>query len=130
MANWAGSRANRSRRRDLPKAQIAAGAEAEYTFLLAWHFPNRTPERCGWSAPKGHEKHVIGNWYATRFSDAWAAAEYAAVNLALLELDPPLRPRPPRNHYPRRREGSRHGQPVHARLHHLFPHRRRRVPRL
>jgi non-lysosomal glucosylceramidase len=63
------------------KRKIAAGAEAEYTFLLSWHFPNRTPERCGWQAPKGHEKTVIGNWYSTRFPDAWSAAEYAAANL-------------------------------------------------
>lgn len=64
---------------------IPAGRSAEYTFLLAWHFPNRTPARCGWSAPKGLENTVIGNWYATRFPDAWAAAEYAAGNLNRLE---------------------------------------------
>ncbi len=63
------------------KRTIAAGAEAEFAFLLAWHFPNRTPERCGWTAPKGHEKDVIGNWYATRFADAWAVAEHAEANL-------------------------------------------------
>ena len=28
---------------------IAPGAHADYTFLLAWHFPNRTPRRCGWT---------------------------------------------------------------------------------
>jgi non-lysosomal glucosylceramidase len=67
------------------KRTIAPGAEAEYTFLLAWHFPNRTPERCGWQAPKGHEKDLIGNWYTTRFADAWAAAEYAASKLDVLE---------------------------------------------
>ncbi len=65
--------------------QIAAGAEREYTFLLAWHFPNRTPARCGWSAPKGDENTVIGNWYTTRFADAWEAASYAARNLERLE---------------------------------------------
>ncbi len=65
--------------------QIAAGAERDYTFLLAWHFPNRTPSRCGWDAPKGDENTVIGNWYATRFADAWAAASYAAQNLEPLE---------------------------------------------
>jgi non-lysosomal glucosylceramidase len=63
------------------KRKIAAGAEAEFAFVLAWHFPNRTPERCGWTAPKGHEKDVIGNWYATRFADAWAVAEHAAANV-------------------------------------------------
>ncbi|HET7212192.1 MAG TPA: GH116 family glycosyl-hydrolase [Terriglobia bacterium] len=65
--------------------EVPAGATAEFTFLLAWHFPNRTPKRCGWSAPKGHETDVIGNYYCTRFKDAWAVAEYAAKNLPHLE---------------------------------------------
>jgi non-lysosomal glucosylceramidase len=63
------------------KRKIPAGAEAEFAFLMAWRFPNRTPARCGWTAPKGHENDLIGNWYATRFSDAWAVAEHAAANL-------------------------------------------------
>jgi uncharacterized protein (DUF608 family) len=67
------------------KRTIAAGQSAEYEFLLAWHFPNRTPARCGWRAPKGEENTVIGNWYTTKFPDAWAAAEYAAQNLPTLE---------------------------------------------
>lgn len=65
--------------------QIAARGNSEFTFLLAWHFPNRTPEGCGWQAPKGSEKTVIGNHYCTRFSDAWAAAEATAAKLAALE---------------------------------------------
>jgi uncharacterized protein (DUF608 family) len=64
---------------------IPARGSAEYTFLLSWHFPNRTPKRCGWSAPKGHENDLIGNYYCTRFKDAWAVAEYAAENLPRLE---------------------------------------------
>ncbi|MDQ2898513.1 MAG: non-lysosomal glucosylceramidase [Acidobacteriota bacterium] len=64
---------------------IPARGRAEYAFLLAWHFPNRTPARCGWTAPKGEENTVIGNWYSTKFPDAWAAAEYTAANLARLE---------------------------------------------
>ncbi len=64
---------------------IPAGGSAEFTFLLAWHFPNRTPEWCGWDAPKGEEKTVIGNYYATRFKDAWEAAAYTATNLKSLE---------------------------------------------
>jgi non-lysosomal glucosylceramidase len=67
------------------KRKIAAGAEAEFAFVLAWHFPNRTPARCGWSAPRGHENDIIGNWYATKFVHAWAVAEYAAKNLDGLE---------------------------------------------
>lgn len=64
---------------------IPAGAEREYTFLLAWHFPNRTAKRSGWTAPKGHENDLIGNYYCTRFADAWKAAEYAAARLPDLE---------------------------------------------
>ena len=67
------------------KRELEPHAEAEYTFVVAWHFPNRTPKRCGWDAPKGHENDVIGNWYASRFPDAWAAAEYGAAHLAELE---------------------------------------------
>ena len=51
------------------KRTIAAGQSADYAFLLAWHFPNRTPARCGWHAPKGEENTIIGNWYATKFPD-------------------------------------------------------------
>lgn len=65
--------------------ELPPGGEGEYTFLLAWHFPNRTPARCGWSAPKGHENDLIGNHYCSRFADAWQAAEYTAQNLPRLE---------------------------------------------
>lgn len=64
---------------------LAAKASAEFTFVLAWHFPNRTPQRCGWRAPKGQEQTIIGNWYAKRFPDAWDAAAYLAANLDRLE---------------------------------------------
>jgi uncharacterized protein (DUF608 family) len=49
--------------------------------MLAWHFPNRTPAWSGWTAPKGHEHDIIGNYYCTRFDDAWSAAQYAAREL-------------------------------------------------
>ena len=68
------------------KHNIKPRQEAVCAFLLAWHFPNRTPERCGWTAPKGHEKTIIGNWYATRYTDAWAAASYATGVLEPLEV--------------------------------------------
>jgi non-lysosomal glucosylceramidase len=64
---------------------VTAGASATNEFLLAWHFPNRTPERCGWDAPPGDEHVVIGNWYTTRFHDAWDAAAYAVARLDGLE---------------------------------------------
>lgn len=64
---------------------IAPGQSASITFLLAWHFPNRTPDWCGWSAPPGKGKTIIGNYYATRFKDAWEAAQYTADHLPDLE---------------------------------------------
>jgi len=66
-------------------ATIGGAETGEFTFLLAWHFPNRTPEWCGWSAPAGKEKTLIGNFYSARFQDAWAAALYTAKNLEPLE---------------------------------------------
>jgi len=60
-------------------------ATATFTFILAWRFPNRTPERCGWYAPKGHGKDIIGNHYARRFSTSWFAAEHLAAHLKSLE---------------------------------------------
>ena len=65
--------------------EIAPGAHADFTFLLAWHFPNRTPAWCGWSAPAGDENTIIGNHYSQRFRDAWHAAEYAVSKLPSLE---------------------------------------------
>lgn len=65
--------------------QIAPGESRDFEFLLVWHFPNRTPARCGWDSPAGHGNTVIGNWYATRFADAWELAEYTQKNLPRLE---------------------------------------------
>lgn len=67
------------------RRELAPGQSGSFTFLLAWHFPNRTPEWCGWTAPPGREKTVIGNYYSTRFQNAWEAAEYAAKRLEPLE---------------------------------------------
>ena len=64
---------------------IAAGSSGTFTFVLAWRFPNRTPEWCGWDAPKGEGGTIIGNYYCTRFKSAWDAADYAATNLERLE---------------------------------------------
>jgi uncharacterized protein (DUF608 family) len=67
------------------RQRIPAGGTRSFRFLLAWHFPNRTPERCGWDAPKGKEKALLGNYYCTRFKDAWEVAEYVSDNLPQLE---------------------------------------------
>jgi uncharacterized protein (DUF608 family) len=65
---------------------IAARGQAAVTFLLAWHFPNRTPERCGWPAPESvPSSTVVGNAYSERFANAWEAARQAAEQLPQLE---------------------------------------------
>lgn len=65
---------------------VPARREAAVTFLLAWHFPNRTPERCGWPAPEGVPKTtVVGNAYTERFADAWDVSRQAADQLPQLE---------------------------------------------
>lgn len=50
------------------------------TFLLTWHFPNRVT----WTRKKT-EDDLIGNFYTTRYSDAWDAAEKTAPRLEELE---------------------------------------------
>jgi len=65
--------------------EIPAGASADFTFLITWRFPNRTPDRCGWASSPGEGGTRIGNHYCTRFDDAQQAAEYVAANLERLE---------------------------------------------
>lgn len=64
---------------------IPAGGEGTVTFLIAWHFPNRTPKRCGWAAVEGEENTIVGNHYTTRFSSAWEVARIATRELPSLE---------------------------------------------
>ena len=64
---------------------IAPGAYADFTFVISWRFPNRTPDRCGWDAAPGEDGALIGNYYCTRFADAWDAARYLAEHLDDLE---------------------------------------------
>ena len=64
---------------------IAVTETASFEFLLGWRFPNRTPDWCGWAAPAGEGKTVIGNAYAVRFTSAWDAVSYAAAHRADLE---------------------------------------------
>jgi len=64
---------------------VPAGGEAAVTFLLAWHFPNRTPKRCGWAAVEGEESTIVGNHYTRRFPNAWEVSRYVARELPSLE---------------------------------------------
>lgn len=52
--------------------EIPAGGSAEFTFLLAWHFPNRRGWTHRFQGPPdfGHSADVVGNHYAGRFADA------------------------------------------------------------
>jgi non-lysosomal glucosylceramidase len=67
------------------RQKIPGNSKRSFRFLLTWHFPNRTPERCGWRAPAGKEKTLLGNFYCTRFRDAWAVAEYVSAHMSELE---------------------------------------------
>ncbi len=71
---------------DTPMASLAVEVELpprgtkEVTFLLTWHFPNRQT----WT-PKGNEQDRIGNYYTTKYNNAWDVAEKVAPQLAKLE---------------------------------------------
>jgi uncharacterized protein (DUF608 family) len=69
---------------------VPAGATRSVTFLLAWHFPNRK----SWQAPGLNSPHsyddkdtILGNYYATRYTDAWDVATRTADELGRLEAD-------------------------------------------
>lgn len=55
---------------------LAPGAEAEATFVLAWHFPN--------FYARDHQNQRLGQYYATRFDSAAAVARYVAANFERL----------------------------------------------
>ncbi len=59
------------------QAGIAARGTRSFTFYLTWHFPNRF----AWSTT------VVGNYYATRYADAWDAAVKTHPRLAALEAE-------------------------------------------
>jgi uncharacterized protein (DUF608 family) len=58
---------------------LPAGGELEIPFLLTWHFPNRY----SWDVEPGKEtpEDWVGNYYCTRFHDAWQVAEETAPRL-------------------------------------------------
>ena len=61
---------------------IAPAADADFTFLITWHFPNRMSWDSG-ATPLNR----VGNAYTTQFTDAWAVAEHVAAELGNLERD-------------------------------------------
>jgi non-lysosomal glucosylceramidase len=74
---------NRTSEEKMPVASLAVettlvpGGTKEFTFLLTWHFPNRK----AWGTRR------VGNFYTTRFADAWDTAEKCAAGLTTLTDD-------------------------------------------
>jgi uncharacterized protein (DUF608 family) len=68
---------------------LEPGEEKVAAFLLAWHFPNRqnywVKEIFGYEADAGGP--ILGNYYATRFEDAWSVARHTATHLERLERE-------------------------------------------
>jgi non-lysosomal glucosylceramidase len=64
---------------------VPPGSSRSITFMLAWHFPNRTAKDCGWQTQTDDTIGFVGNYYTTRFSDAWQVAEKVYPDLAALE---------------------------------------------
>ncbi|MEW5900369.1 MAG: GH116 family glycosyl-hydrolase [Acidobacteriota bacterium] len=71
---------------DMPLSSLAVEVEVAplerrtVVFFLTWHFPNRQTWR-----PKEHPDDLIGNYYATRYRDAWDVAEKVGPALSDLE---------------------------------------------
>ncbi len=73
--------------------EIPPGATVGITYLLTWHFPNRktwTPRETNCNEPGSCEagpasSDLIGNYYTTRYTDAWDVVEKTAADLTALE---------------------------------------------
>ena len=61
---------------------LHAGEKRVFTFYLSWHFPNRQTWG-GWSASPDTR---VGNYYTTRYKDAWAVIEKEAMRLPVLTV--------------------------------------------
>lgn len=74
---------------DAPMASLAVevtvppGATRDITLLLAWHFPNRYSWRPRNEPPAPDDR--VGNYYATKYRDAWAVVERHAAELDALK---------------------------------------------
>ncbi|MHC4985586.1 MAG: GH116 family glycosyl hydrolase, partial [Planctomycetota bacterium] len=62
-------------------------SEKEVTFLLTWHFPNRYSWSPGKPISCCDKGDWIGNYYTTKFRNAWDVARKVAPKLAKLEAD-------------------------------------------
>jgi non-lysosomal glucosylceramidase len=68
---------------------LEPGEEKVAAFLIAWHFPNRqnywVEEIFGYEADATGP--IIGNYYQTRFEDAWSVARHTGTRLERLESE-------------------------------------------
>lgn len=73
------------------RRMVQSRTSVSVVFLLTWHFPNRRTWSpavdgasccCDGSCP---DPDIIGNYYCTRFADAWSVAEHVAEELETLE---------------------------------------------
>jgi uncharacterized protein (DUF608 family) len=61
------------------EASLSPGESMEITFILTWHFPNRYTWTPG--SEEYSEEDLIGNYYTSRFVDAWDVARQLAGKL-------------------------------------------------
>ncbi|MDX2415068.1 MAG: GH116 family glycosyl-hydrolase, partial [Bacteroidales bacterium] len=54
--------------------KIEAGQKEEFNFYLTWHFPNR----------KAWSKEIVGNYYTTKYRDAWNVASESVPEMESL----------------------------------------------
>ena len=65
--------------------------EKTVTFVMAWHFPNRTRDgRYGWGPPPYQYDHRLGNQYNNWFKNAAEVVNYIADNFERLERETKL----------------------------------------
>ncbi|MBI4556065.1 MAG: twin-arginine translocation signal domain-containing protein [Candidatus Hydrogenedentes bacterium] len=68
--------------------KLKPGEERRVTFLLTWHFPNRTRDgRYGWGPGPYQYDHRLGNQYNNWFKNAAEVADYVATNFERLDRE-------------------------------------------
>jgi len=65
------------------KQTIPAHSKRSFTFFITWNFPNRLGW-VSWERPD-HNKTVFGNYYSSRYKDAWDVVEKTVPLLPSLE---------------------------------------------
>jgi len=63
------------------RVEVAPGETVSVPFLITWHFPKRANS---WDREPEVAGQLLTNHYATRFTDAWAVAEYVHRELPRL----------------------------------------------